>query len=283
MPILVDCPVCNTRLRVPNYAAGRFTKCTACGNGLRVPQPKKMLEKGEDDADDDDDEGSRKDRGQAEKLAPSDLSQWSMEKLSAFTEWLTDRPLRAVMAGLIVVVISLGVTGAKWALNKPVDNTIVTVEPEDTEPWDGVGTTDANDRVRVTMQSANTEPIEVIPINQSGARKTPRAYFRVVLKIDNLSPDELKYTGWAIDSGHGEHPATLKDDTGNSHKQVYWTSRIVGQTTSAKIKPGESITDVLVFEPTGTYAKYLKLSLPAESCGGTGLLRIKIPRTRVLD
>jgi hypothetical protein len=114
-------------------------------------------------------------------------------------------------------------------------------------------------------------------------RKTPRAYLRIALKIDNLSPEGLKYTGWSLASGNNDHAATLKDDAGASHNQVSWEAQIVGQTRSATIKPAESLVDILVFDAPRTYAKYLKLTLPAEACGGTGALRIKIPRTRAPD
>jgi hypothetical protein len=77
-----------------------------------------------------------------------------------------------------------------------------------------------------------------------------------------------------------DHAARLKDDTGGVPKQVIWKARILGQTESALIQPSSSVLDVLVFQPPGTYSRYLKLALPAEACGGTGDLRIKIPRTR---
>ncbi len=49
MPIHFNCSVCDERLRVPNFAAGRITKCTSCGNALRVPQPSTLLQEEENE------------------------------------------------------------------------------------------------------------------------------------------------------------------------------------------------------------------------------------------
>jgi hypothetical protein len=38
MPIVVDCPVCSRKLRVPNSAAGKTGKCPSCNAPVAVPQ-----------------------------------------------------------------------------------------------------------------------------------------------------------------------------------------------------------------------------------------------------
>jgi hypothetical protein len=277
MPIHLDCPVCNQRIRVPNFAAGRITKCTGCGNAVRVPQPKTMLE---DEAI----EATKLVQGKPpEEFSPTEVWYRSIERLSGSLDWVAERPIRIVFAVLVLVACCAGVETTKWALSKSPEAPIVSVEPEDPEPWDDVGLTDAKDGVRVTAKSVTTEQIQVVPPNWSGARKTPKAYLRIALKIENLSQMELAYSGWATSGGSGENMAIIKDDTGGVHKQVAWTSRIVGQLASAKIPASGSVDDVLVFDTPGTYVKYLKLSLPAGACGGKGNLRIKIPRVRVLD
>jgi len=282
MPIHVNCPVCGQRLRVSNYAAGRITKCNACGNAVRVPKPTAMLKEGEDETEDAG-KHSRPDEIAVGPLTPSEAWYRSIEKLSGSLDWMAERPIRILFVALLMVAAYVGVATAKWALSKPQEGPIATQEPVDLEPWDGVGTADGNERVRVTAQSVTTEPIEVIPVNMNGARKTPNAYLKIALKIENLGSADLKYTGWANDMDKNDHAARMRDDTGQSHKQVVWRSKIVGQTSSTTIKPAGSLVDILVFDPPGTYVKYLKLSLPAVACEGTGELRIKIPRTRVLD
>ena len=79
MPIHLNCPVCAQRLRVPNFAAGRLTKCTACGNAVRVPQPKKLLEK--DEGVEATEETNNKSAAQA-PLSVSELWYRSIERLS---------------------------------------------------------------------------------------------------------------------------------------------------------------------------------------------------------
>jgi hypothetical protein len=276
MPIHIDCPVCGQRLRVANFAAGRITKCTACGNAVRVPQPKTMLEEGTSD------EASKTERP-PEPFSISEVGHRSFERLSAWLDWLADRPIRILFVALVLVGCWVGVATAKWALSKPAEGPIASVEPQDAEPWEGVGLTDANDSVRVTAKSFDIQQIEIIPPGYSAPRKTPQAFFRIALKIENMSPSEIKYTGWALQGGDNSRAARMKDDVGKSHQQVTWSARIVGQTSSATIPPSKSIEDLLVFNHPGTSAKYLKLTLPAEACGGTGNLRIKIPRTPFVD
>jgi hypothetical protein len=279
MPIHINCPVCGQRLRVPNFAAGRITKCNACGNAVRVPQPKKLL--------DDDEESDEAKKAAGEKPAePFSLSEtWhrSIERLSGSLDWLAERPIRILFVALVLVGCYVGVATAKWALSKPPEGPIVSVEPPDLEPWEGVGMSDSNDRVRVTAEAVTTEQIYVLAPTRNAPQKTPNAYLKIALKIENRTPAELKFTGWASEGGADDHPAKLKDDTGGIHKLVNWKARIIGQLGSATIKPGGSVVEVLVFEVPGTYIKYLKLALPAEAVGGTGDLRLKLPRTRVLD
>jgi hypothetical protein len=277
MPIHIDCPVCAQRLRVPNFAAGRITKCTACGNAVRVPQPKAMLVEETENAT------ATAKEGPTERLSPSEVWYRSIERLSGSLDWLAERPIRIFVVALILVAGYVGVATAKWALSKPADLPIKSEEAVDLDPWEGVGTSDANDRVRVTAQSVTTEQIAIIPPNMRNAQKTPKAYLRIALKIENLDSSELKYSGWSVSPGSEDHAARLKDDAGIVAPQVVWKARIVGQSPSAVIPPSGSVSDVLVFEPPGTYARYLKLALPASACEGTGDLRIKLPRTRFID
>jgi hypothetical protein len=278
MPIHVDCPTCGQRLRVANFAAGRISKCTACGSAVRVPKPTDMLE-------DETENRPALSNNQAGSFSVRDLGHRSIERLSGWLDWLADRPARVVVLVLFLLVGYVGVAAAKWALNKATE-TVPTPSaqgPVDPEPWEGVGLSDANDKVRVTATSVTTEQISYIPYDSKLARKTPKALLKVVLKIENIGPTELKYTGWQPRNEGGDQVARLKDDTGAVHEQAAWDARIVGQVLTATIAPSKSVDEVLIFQNPGIYVKYLKLSLPAEACGGTGTLRIKIPRTPASD
>jgi hypothetical protein len=274
MPIHLNCSVCGQRLRVPNFAAGRITKCTACGNAVRVPSPTKLLQEDGESSN----EKLQANTGESEEFSVSEVWYRSIERLSRSLDWLSDRPIRILFAVLILAAGVLGISTAKWALNKPPEP-VLSVEPEDSEPWEGVGLTDANDSIRVTASAAHQQVL-VIPQGRTGAVKTPKAYLQIGLKIENLGPTELKYSGWSADTGREQHAARIKDDSGHSFKQVVWRAGIVGQTSSAVIPPSGSISDLLVFENTEGWSRYLKLTLPAAACEGTGNLRIKIPQIR---
>ncbi len=277
MAIYFDCGVCNQGLRVPNFAAGRITKCPGCGNAMRVPQPKAMLK--EADADSPKRE-SLKDRSPA----ASELWRHPIEGLSSWLDWLADRPARALILALILVGLYVGVATAKWAFRTAIDAPVASsAGPVDPDPWDDASTSDANDLVRVTATATATQQISYVPRDYTAARKTPAAYFTVVLKIDNIGDAPLHYTGWSVSQDKPEQAAKLIDYTGTTLQQVSWDGRVIGQTSSATIPPSGSIEDFLVFPNSRRVSPYLKLQLPAEACGGNGNLRIKLQQTPMID
>ncbi len=281
MPIHIDCPICGLRLKVPNFAAGRITKCSGCGNAVRVPQPTEMLAEGS--KGDTAAKATKTSKRETPQFSLSEFSPRLMERLSAWLDTLAERPARIAVVALIFVACVVGAKTAKWALSKSTEPTpLPSVEAVDPEPWEGVGGTDANEKVRVTLVSSNTEQVVTIPSDSKLARKTPKAYSKVVLKIENLGPGPLKYNGWSPRADNNQ-AATLKDDTGASYEQPTWDARVVDQLGTATIPAGKSVEELLVFAPFAPYARYLKLALPAEACEGTGTLRIKIPHTRFVD
>ena len=117
MPIHIDCPVCGQRLRVPNFAAGRITKCTACGNAVRVPQPTAMLDEETKNA------SATAKESQTERLSPSEVWYRSIERLSGSLDWLAERPIRILVVAIILVAGYVGHRNRQVALSKPVDLT----------------------------------------------------------------------------------------------------------------------------------------------------------------
>jgi hypothetical protein len=76
----------------------------------------------------------------------------------------------------------------------------------------------------------------------------------------------------------GRDYASLHDNFDNVYKRIdFGMSKPIGANESESIYPGKSITDVLCFELPIDTAEYLNLELPAQSFGGTGMLRIRIP------
>ncbi len=90
------------------------------------------------------------------------------------------------------------------------------------------------------------------------------------------------HTFMGRDFSIGRDYASLHDNFDNTYKRIgFGMSKPVGANESESIYPGKSITDVLVFEIPIDTAEYLKLELPAQSFGGTGLLRFRIPASMI--
>lgn len=78
--------------------------------------------------------------------------------------------------------------------------------------------------------------------------------------------------------------ASLTDNFNNSYKRMSLDlgAQIPGQiTTASSLYPGKQLEDLLVFEPPIDKIQYLRLELPAAAFGGTGSLRLQIPRAMI--
>jgi hypothetical protein len=264
MSIHLDCPICDQRLTVSNATAGRLIQCAACGGALRVPDPKSLMGTKTAEAG-----GLERLRLQLGQIGPRS------------SEFVAQRPVAALGILVAFMLALIGLKFAKPAISDFLANrgeqTAQATGPVDPEPWEGVGLSDENGRVRVVLKSATTEQIEVVRPSVGVKRKTQKPYFKVVLEIQNLSPEKVRYTGWGLRPDNHDCIATMKDNAGIEHKQPDWPDVIIGQFEKDSIAPNGSIEDILVFDYPLSYVKYLKLSLPAQAVGGTGQLRIKIP------
>jgi hypothetical protein len=105
------------------------------------------------------------------------------------------------------------------------------------------------------------------------------------LQIDNVSDGrKLDYKSWSDShSILADEAAQLTDSLNNRYKRVTFgiASSIEGQVDSESIYPGKSINDLLVFEVPVEKAEYLRLELPAKNFGGTGRIRIQIPKEMI--
>ncbi len=85
-------------------------------------------------------------------------------------------------------------------------------------------------------------------------------------------------------AGPGRYAASLTDNFGNPYKRLSLDpgSQVPGQISSAtSIYPGKRLEDLLVFEPPIENLQFLRLELPAAAFGGTGTLRLQIPKTMI--
>jgi hypothetical protein len=264
MSIHLNCPVCEQRLNVSNATAGRVIQCVACGNAVRVPQPKALM--------------ATKDAG----ALPDRLRLGIGQIIPRSSEFVAQRPAAALGVLVVLIVGLIGLRFAKAAISDYVANVSPPPQatgPVDPDPWDDVGLIAENEHVRVTCKSATTQLIDVVRPSVGTKRKTSKVFFKVVLEIQNLNPKEtIHYSGWGINPEHPDQAATIKDNAGVERQQPQWPDVILGQFTKDAIEPVSSLDEILVFELPLPSAKYLKLTLPAKAIGGTGALRIKIPR-----
>jgi len=262
MSIHLDCPICDQRLNIPNKAVGRLIQCVACGSAIRVPDPKAMVA--------------------TEEVEPAGLfGGLRLSELGArSSDFISRRPLAAlgILLGLLGALIAFKFAKAAISSNLAETVAVESQGPVDPEPWEGVSQTDQNERVCVTAKAATDQLIDVVRPSVGVKRKTSKVYTKIVLEIKNLAPETIEYSGWGLDPKHQDHLATMKDNTGGEHRQPAWADVIIGQVGTAKIEPNSSIEETLVFDLSPSYVKYLKLALPAKAVGGTGILRIKIPR-----
>ena len=104
----------------------------------------------------------------------------------------------------------------------------------------------------------------------------------LTVSITNKSDvKRLPYETWqGADFAFGRDFATLVDEHGNSYKRISFgfATEITGQVKSGTVEPGDSLTDVLVFEKPIAKATTLTLELPGKNIGKDGAtLRFQIP------
>lgn len=101
----------------------------------------------------------------------------------------------------------------------------------------------------------------------------------LTVEISNVSADRLRhFEGWGKDRIGGDRPV-LRDDIRNRYPCVRFRfgTRVEGQATgTAPVQPGETVSDVIVFDRPVDRAKYLELELPADAVHQSGHFRFRI-------
>ncbi len=115
--------------------------------------------------------------------------------------------------------------------------------------------------------------------------KSKEQHLLVHMKVENLSDNrKVDFTGWqAVEYFDEGNAPQLRDNFNNKYKRITFgfATNIDGQILSASIYPEKSITDLLIFEVPVDGAEYLRLELPAKNFGGTGKLRLQIPKSMI--
>jgi hypothetical protein len=109
----------------------------------------------------------------------------------------------------------------------------------------------------------------------------------VSLELTNVNATrKMNYTSWSGKTiSFVRDYATMEDNFGNSYKRInfgFGTSPLGSVEDTASIYPKETITDVLVFEKPIDAVKFIRIEFPAENFGGTGMLRLEIPKEMII-
>ena len=106
----------------------------------------------------------------------------------------------------------------------------------------------------------------------------------IVMQITNVSQTKkVDYRTWGAKSLSMRRDfAKVRDEYDNFYKRLDFGfgNKPTGRTEQASIRPGESMTDVLIFERPVDAARFLHLELPGANFGGEGMIRFEIPLTK---
>jgi hypothetical protein len=101
---------------------------------------------------------------------------------------------------------------------------------------------------------------------------------------DLLGTGRTKGNGTESPLAPERNAATLTDNFKNPYKRLTLElgAQVPGQiTTPTSVYPGKRVEDLLVFEPPVDKVQFLRLELPATAFGGTGSLRLQIPKEMI--
>ena len=131
-------------------------------------------------------------------------------------------------------------------------------------------------RVRVVRASTQAVPIE----DRAGGRRWAERGLMLHVRVSNMASDRVvRFAGWGL-TGTQAETITVVDDQGRPYSartfEPGWA--VLGRPGSVVLAWGKWVDDVLVFAPPSPDVAFLRLTLPASAFGGTGRLRVEIPR-----
>jgi len=137
-------------------------------------------------------------------------------------------------------------------------------------------------RIRVTKVAVQKIPLQ----NLGRSTESEQDLLSVHLQVLNTSPTKkLNYLTWRGRQFSLERDsASLTDNFDNTLKRINFGlgTEIEGAIRSSEsIYPGKAVDDVLAFEAPIDATEYLRLTLPAQNFGGTGNIRLQIPKEMI--
>jgi hypothetical protein len=245
MPISITCPHCEAKGSAPEKSRGHRCRCPKCGDKFTVPlKPIPVLE--------------------AQPAIPVLKAQRVSHRKKGFPFWILALLIPVLCCGLPIGMFMVAKISDKLA---PVDEHNMGEEIRFGDL--GVTVTQA----QVSGYSSRTAAGRLM-------NHTPE--FVIHTKFKNYNPKRVVKAGSQVRS------STLVDDVGNSYQgiratnEIGLTNEIEGQISpgmAIEVRSDEPATDVLVFDRPVQGASFIFLTLDASKYGGSGKVRIKIPKS----
>jgi hypothetical protein len=133
--------------------------------------------------------------------------------------------------------------------------------------------------LRVRVVRAAVAPVTIGNLQPA---PPPEYLLQIAIRVYNAGASRrLEYRGWGRPAGPAGQAVVLRDDRGRTYPPRHYDPavEVVGQLRSATIGPLARVEDLLLFDPPTAEVEFLRLELPAAAAGGTGTLRLQIPRS----
>lgn len=158
--------------------------------------------------------------------------------------------------------------------------------PEPAPPaiqWAGFSDMIEQDGIRVSLADAVVGKVDVK--DYDGVSQSVDDLLAIDIRIENTLPTKIvTYRSFAgREISFGSDSARIKDNFDNSYRLISfgYSGDIVGRVDFEDIRPGDVITDRLVFQLPIDATEELFLELPAQVLGGDGWFRFRIPIEQV--
>ena len=162
------------------------------------------------------------------------------------------------------------------AESKVTKQTVVSLSDRDEAEDEEVPSPWANAARQAVLQGG-------VRVRVSGLRmEAKRLHVRLLIENTGTAPG-MVFHGWGVATG--KNAPRLLDDRDTPWYAVPSDpdARLPGQASAAEpLAPGRPVTDVLVFAASNAPTAFLRLELPGPSFGGSGQLRLQVPKSMLL-
>lgn len=157
-------------------------------------------------------------------------------------------------------------------------------QPEPEQQWASAKEAVQQGDIRIRVKRV---AVQKIPLSNLGrSTESEDDLLAVYLQVTNASKtkkaDYLTWRGKPISIERDS--ATLQDNFDNVLKRInfgFGTEVVGGVQSTESIYPGKEVDDILVFEAPIDATEYVRLELPAANFGGTGNIRLQIPKDMI--